>query len=120
MVPGRVTCRYITFCKEIAPSYSRNTVYPLNRGFWITVITRSYLSRDHIRLRSHREHGKLLAEAKEVPDEGQDSKISDAALRHLVESHANREDMKRELTSDQAEALSTSELSLTKYPQIRR
>lgn len=42
-----------------------------------------------------------------------------AALRHLVVSHANLEDMKRDLTPDQAESLSTSELSLTMHPQIR-
>lgn len=42
-----------------------------------------------------------------------------AALRHLVESHGNLENMKRNLTPDQAESLSTSELSLTMYPQIR-
>jgi hypothetical protein len=44
----------------------------------------------------------------------------DAALRHLVESHENLEDMKRDLTPDQAEALSTSELNSTMYPQVRR
>lgn len=78
------------------------------------------MGRDYIRLRSNREREKLLAEAKEVLDEDQDSKAIDAALRHLVESHANLEEMKRDLTPDQAEALSTSELSLTMYPQVRR
>ncbi|AZH26846.1 DUF7386 family protein [Haloplanus aerogenes] len=78
------------------------------------------MGRDYIRLRSNREREKLLAEAKEVLDEDQDSKAIDAALRHLVESHGNLEEMKRDLTPDQAEALSTSELSLTMYPQVRR
>jgi len=78
------------------------------------------MGRDYIRLRSNREREKLLAEAKEVLDEEQDSKAIDAALRNLVESHANLESMKRDLTPDQAEALSTSELSLTVYPQVRR
>jgi Arc/MetJ family transcription regulator len=78
------------------------------------------MGRDYIRLRSNREHEKLLAEAKEVLNEDQDSKAIDAALRHLVESHANLEEMKRDLTPDHAEALSTSELSLTMYPQVRR
>ena len=77
------------------------------------------MGRDYIRLRSNREREKLLAEAKEVLDEDQDSKAIDAALRHLVESCKNLEDMKRDLTPDQAEALSTSEVSLTMYPQVR-
>jgi len=77
------------------------------------------MGRDYIRLRSNREREKLLAEAKEVLDEDQDSKAIDAALRHLVESHENLEEMKRDLTPDQAEALSTNKLSLTMYPQIR-
>jgi len=65
-------------------------------------------------------HARNCWQRRRVLDEDQDSKAIDAALRHLVESHENLEEMKRDLTPDQAEALSTSELSLTMYPQVRR
>ena len=77
------------------------------------------MGRDYIRLRSNGEREKLLDQSKAILDVDQDSEAIEAALRHLVESKANLDELKRELTPDEAEAISTSELSLVMYPQIR-
>jgi hypothetical protein len=79
------------------------------------------MSRDYIRMRSTTEREKKLARAREaITDEDMaDSKVIDAALDHLAESVANAEDVKREISPELAEKLSTSVVRLTMYPQVR-
>lgn len=77
------------------------------------------MGRDYIQIRANGEREKLLDQAKAILDVDQDSEAIEAALRHLIESEENLEDVKREFTPEQAEAISTSELSLVMYPQVR-
>lgn len=43
----------------------------------------------------------------------------DAAIKHYLESIENLQDAADQLTPEQARAISTSEVSLTYYPQVR-
>jgi hypothetical protein len=72
-------------------------------------------------MRSTTEREKKLARAKEaLTDEDMaDSRVIDAALEHLAESVENAEDVKREISPELAERLSTDVVRLTMYPQVR-
>jgi len=77
------------------------------------------MGRDSLRLRMNRDREKLLGRAEELLGEDQSSKAIDAALAHLVESAEAYEDVKGELTPEQAETLSTEVVSINHYPQVK-
>lgn len=77
------------------------------------------MGRDFIRIRSSTEREQLLAEAREVLAVDEDSEAIERALRHTVESAEVLEEVKRDVDPDLAERLSTSELRLTHYPQLK-
>lgn len=78
------------------------------------------MGREYIKLRSTGDRERELDRAKANLDVDQDAEAIELALTHLNESIENLEELKRELTPEQAEQLSTSAVSLTMYPQIRR
>lgn len=88
-------------------------------GLFAPVVTSPYMGRDYIRLRSSTEREQLLAEARETFDVDEDSEAIERALRHAVESADALEDVKREVNPELAERLSTSELRLVHYPQLK-
>jgi Arc/MetJ family transcription regulator len=78
------------------------------------------MSRDYIRFRATREREKALGRACEALGNDTESEVVDAALRHLIESVENLEDVKSEVSPELADRLSTSEVSLAMYPQVKR
>jgi uncharacterized protein (DUF1778 family) len=77
------------------------------------------MARDRIALRATDDREKLLDQAKGALDCDADAEVIDAALRHAVESVENLEAVKREVSPELAERLSTEEIRLTQYPQVR-
>jgi uncharacterized protein (DUF1778 family) len=77
------------------------------------------MARDRIALRATGDREKLLDQAKGALDCDSDAEVVDAALRHAVQSVENLEDVKREVSPGLAERLSTEEIRLTQYPQVR-
>lgn len=75
--------------------------------------------RDYIRIRSSTEREKWLARAKEALGVDEDSKAIERSLRHTAQSAEAYEEVKRDLTPELADELSTDEISLVMYPQVK-
>jgi Arc/MetJ family transcription regulator len=78
------------------------------------------MSRDYIRIRANTEREKVLERAKHTLGTDKDSEAIERALRHTVQSAENLENLKRNITPEQAEELSTDELRLVMYPQVKK
>lgn len=77
------------------------------------------MARDRIALRATDEREKLLDQAKGAIETDSDAEVTDAALRHLIQSVDNYETVRRQVDAELAEQPSTEIVRLTLYPQVR-
>jgi hypothetical protein len=75
--------------------------------------------RHFIRMRMNPRRETLLEEVKEIFGTTNDTEAIEMALRHTIKYSENLEAMKRDLTPEQAEELSTDEIRLEMYPQVK-
>lgn len=77
------------------------------------------MSRDYIRIRSNQDRELALERAKEVLGTTNDSEAIERALRHTHQSADALEAVKDQLDPETAERLSTDEIRLVMYPQVK-
>ncbi len=77
------------------------------------------MGREYIRVRSNAERKKWLDRAKEALNADSDSEAIKRALRHTAQSAEAMEEVKREISPEVAEEISTDELRVVMYPQIK-
>lgn len=77
------------------------------------------MSRDSIRIRMNPERELQLEKAMEALGEDEAAAAIERALRHTAQSKEAYDEIKRELTPEQAETLSTDEIRINHYPQVR-
>lgn len=80
-------------------------------------MTRPYMGNFNMRMNSDREL--KLERAKEALGIDNDTQAVVAALEHLAQSKAAYEDIKDEITPEQARTLSTDVVAINHYPQVR-
>jgi len=69
--------------------------------------------------RGPKDRGKNLDELMDLLDESQATDAIDRAIRHTLDSIEALEDVKEEVSPQLAKKLSTSEISLAQYPQVK-